>query len=170
MVYCGIRPGNAPQIEPDLAIKMPEFELKNGRQIWTIHLRKGVRFHAGPQTPSYELTAEDVIYSLEKSKNPETCSYAGSYADMSFIKVNRYTIQIILDKPISPTLFFPKIANYGGGFIISKRAIEKMGLAQYNTHPVGTGPFHFESYEKGGELYLKAHKDYFRGEPETQRG
>ena len=167
MVFNGLlryEPGNAPRIEPDLAQETPEFKLIDGKQVWTILLRKGVMFHAGPKTEPYELTADDVVFSLNKSKDKKLCAYAGGYADITVKKIDLYTVQIILDKPVSPILFFPKIANYGGGFIVSKKAIKTMGYDGFKRHPVGTGPFAFEALGKK-YLSLKTHDRYFRGKP-----
>ncbi len=168
MVFNGLLryvPGNAPKIEPDLARKIPEFKLVGGKQIWTVHLRKGVMFHAGPKTPAYELTADDVVFSLNKARNKEFCAYSGEYMGMTIKKIDPYMVQIILNKPISPILFFPKITNYGGGFIVSRKAIETMGYDAFIQHPTGTGPFAFQGYDKTGYLSLKAHDQYFRGRP-----
>lgn len=168
MVFNGLlryTPGNAPRIEPDLAREMPEFKLVGGKQIWTIHLRKGVMFHAGPTNPAYELTADDVIFSLNKSKDKEFSAYSGEYVGMIIEKIDPYRVQIILGKAVSPMLFFPKITNYGGGFIVSQKAIETMGYDAFTQHPIGTGPFAFQEYDKTGYLSLKAHHQYFRGRP-----
>jgi len=168
MVFNGLlryQPGNAPHIEPDLAESLPEFKMAGGRQIWTFHIRKGVIFHPGPQTAAYELTSDDVIYSLQKSADKKFCAYAGEYAGMSFRKTGPYTIQVILEQPLSPILFFPKFTNYAGGFIVSKRAIESMGYENFSKHPVGTGPFMFKDHIPGEKLVLSAHKTYFRGTP-----
>lgn len=168
LVFNGLlryEPGNAPRIEPDLAESMPEFEMSGGRQIWTVHLRQGVVFHPGPQTDAYELTADDVVYSLQKSADKNTCAYAGEYAGMSFQKTGPYTVQIVLEQPLSPILFFPKLTNYAGGFIVSQRAVEIMGLENFSRHPVGTGPFMFGEHIPGEKVVLHAHKDYFRGRP-----
>jgi len=168
MVFNGLlryRPGNAPHIEPDLVQRIPEFKLVEGKQIWTILLRKGVMFHAGPKTPAYELTADDVVFSLNKSKDKEFSAYAGEYTGMTMKKIDPYTVQIIMDKAISPILFFPKITNYGGGFIVSKKAIETMGYDAFTKHPIGTGPFAFHQYDRNGPLSLTAHQHYFKGRP-----
>jgi len=168
MLFNGLlryQPGRAPRIEPDLAASMPAFKIRNGRQEWTIKLRRGVMFHAGPETPAYELTADDVVYSLQKSADEKTCAYAGEYAGMRFAKVDPYTVRIILDKPLSAILFLPKLTDYAGGFIISKRAMEAMGMEGFKKHPVGTGPFAFERYVPQDKLFLKAHEQYFRGRP-----
>lgn len=109
MVFNGLLryvPGNAPKIEPDLAARMPELRMEHGRQVWTITLRKGVRFHAGPKTPAYELTVDDVIYSLNKSADKAFCAYSGNYAGFILKKIDAYTLEIILETPISSVLFF----------------------------------------------------------------
>jgi peptide/nickel transport system substrate-binding protein len=168
MVFNGLlryQPGNAPKIEPDLAEQIPGFEMIGGRQVWTVKLRKGVFFHPGPQTAAYELTAEDVAFSLRKSARCESCAYAGEYEGMRVVPVDRYTVRIIMEKPVSSILFLPKLTNYAGGFIVSKRAIETMGYDRFKRHPVGTGPFLFSRYTSGEKLVLKAHDDYFRGRP-----
>ncbi|WDP89592.1 MAG: hypothetical protein HUN04_07610 [Desulfobacter sp.] len=168
MVFNGLlryTPGNAPAIEPDLASEMPQLKMDQGHQVWTVRLRRGVMFHPGPMTPSYELTADDVVYSFAKAADPKRSTYAGDYEGMTVGKIDKYTVEITLAQPISSILFFPKITNYNGGFIVSRKAIEKMGEAAYQKHPVGTGPFMFKSYDPGSGLHLEAHGDYFRGKP-----
>jgi peptide/nickel transport system substrate-binding protein len=78
------KPGDSSQFEPDLATEIPEPEIVDGKQVWTFTLRQGVMWHPGPQTESYELTADDVIFSLQKSANPDTSAYAAEYTGMTF--------------------------------------------------------------------------------------
>ena len=158
-------PGDSSLLEPDIAIKMPEFEIQNKKQIWTIQLRKGIFFHGGPHTPPYELTAKDVVYSLEKAADPLRSGKFGKYVGMTFKIVDSHALEIILEKPMSPLFFFPLLANRDGGFIVSKQAIEKGGYDNFKQHPVGTGPFMFSSYTAGDKLVLTANKNYFRGKP-----
>ncbi len=168
MVFNGLLryvPGDSPRLEPDIAANIPEFKIINGRQIWRINLRQGIMFHAGPQTDAYELTADDVVYSLRKTADPALCLYAYQYTGMKFVKIDRYTIEIIIEKAISPIFFLSYIANKGGGLILSKKALETMGYEAFKKHPIGTGPFMFESYESKAQLKLKANDRYFRGKP-----
>ncbi len=168
MLFNGLvryKPGDSSSIEPDLVECLPRSEIKDGRQIWTFNLRKGIMFHRGPNTGTYELTADDVVYSLQKSADPNRSAYAGEYTGMTFEKSDKYTIRIILEKPLSTTLFLPKVANYAGGFIVSKRAVEAMGDEFFKAHPVGTGPFMFGRYTSGNKIRMNANKLYFRGRP-----
>ena len=168
MVFNGLvryKPGNAPEIEADLVISIPEPKVVDGKQVWTFTIRKGVMFHPGPKTEAYELTADDVVYSLKKSADPARSAYAGEYTGMTVEKVDKYTVRINLDKPLSTVLFLPKVANYAGGFIVSKKAVEAMGDKAFASHPVGTGPFKFQSYTPLEKLRLAANDLYFRGRP-----
>ena len=168
MVFNGLvryKPGDGSVIEPDLAEELPEPEMVGGKQVWIFKLRRGVMCHPSDAMPAYELTAEDVVYSLQKSANPERSAYAGEYTGMTVEALDDYTVKITLDKPLSPVLFFPKVANYSGGFIVCKKAIEAMGDDAFKTHPVGTGPFMVQSYSPGEKVMLVANDAYFRGRP-----
>ena len=166
MIFNGLlryEPGNAPHFEPDLAENIPEPFIRGNQQIWTFLLKKGVIFHPGPKTGSYELTADDVVYSFRRAANPLRSRYAGEYKGMTVEKVDDYTCNVIMDSPLSPVLFFSKVADYAGGFIVPKRAIEAMGDKAFRAHPVGTGPFMFADHEVAKKLTLQANERYFRG-------
>jgi peptide/nickel transport system substrate-binding protein len=168
MVFNGLvryKPGDSSVIEPDIATEIPEPEVVDGKQVWTFTLRDDVMFQAGPDTEAYPLTADDVVYSLQKSADPDRSAYAGDYKGMTVEKVDDRTVAITMDTPISATLFLPKVANYAGGFIVSSKAVEAMGDDTIKTHPVGTGPFMFESYTPQNSVVLTANPDYFRGAP-----
>lgn len=168
MIFSGLiryKPGNSQEMEPDLAEEIPEPEESSGAQVWTFKLRQGVMFQPGPETDTYELTADDVVFSLEKAADPERSAFAAEYEGLTFEKVNDYTVSITVDPPLSSLLFLPKVANYAGGYIVSKQAVETMGLDAFKTSPVGTGPFRFDSYTPQNSIELVAWDDYFRGAP-----
>ena len=158
-------PGNLSRIEPDIAESIPGFYIKNGRQIWTVQLKKGILFHPGPYNPAYELTADDVIFSFQKAADPDRSGISGAFSGMTFKKQGDYSLEIILEKPVSPLFFLPAIANHRGGYIVSKKAIQAGGYDAFTTHPVGTGPFMFEMYEPRKKCVLQSHPAYFRGTP-----
>ncbi|HEX2282040.1 MAG TPA: ABC transporter substrate-binding protein [Thermomicrobiales bacterium] len=169
MVFNGLVryvPGNSAEIEPDIAVAIPEPEIVDGKQVWTFELRDDVMCHPGPDTEAYPLTADDVVYSLQKSADVDRSAYAGDYAGMTVEKVDDHTVTITMDSPLSETLFLPKIANYAGGFIVCAQPAEAMGDEAFKTHPVGTGPFMFESYTPQNSVVLTANDEYFRGAPQ----
>jgi peptide/nickel transport system substrate-binding protein len=169
MIFNGLlryKPGQAPAVEPDLAENIPSPDLVGGRQVWTFRLRRGVLCHPGPMTAAYELTADDVVYSLRRAADPERSSYAGEYSGMSVARVDDYTVKLVFEKPISSILFFPKVADYAGGFVVCAKAVRAMGDQAFAAHPVGTGPFMFDGRDADGRrVRLAAHRTYFRGGP-----
>lgn len=168
MIFNGLlryKPGAAPGLEPDLAEAIPAPRLVDGRQVWTFHLRRGVMCHPGPRTEAYELTADDVVYSLRRVADAERSAYAGEYRGMTVERVDDFTVDVAFDEPLSSILFFPKVADYAGGFIVCAKAVETMGDEAFAAHPVGTGPFMFEDHEPGRQVRLTANASYFRGRP-----
>lgn len=169
MVFNGLiryKPGDGSAFEPDLATGLPAPKMVDGKQVWTFQLRKGVMCHPTGGVPSYQLTSEDVVYSLQKSADKNRSAYAADYTGMTFEAPDAQTVKITLDKPLSPILFFAKVANYSGGFIVCKKAAEKLGPDGMKTHPVGTGPFMFKSYSPQDRVQLVANPASFRGKPQ----
>ena len=172
LVFNGLlryKPGTTTELEPELATSIPEPTIINGKQLWTFHLREGVMTHPFPGYPEgYELTAEDVVYSFTRAANPELSAFSGNYAGMTFEAVDKYTVNILVDDPVGPMLFLPKVAAYAGGFIVPEKAAEQLG-ADFAMNPVGTGPFMFEAHYPGQKLVLVRNTNYFRGVPYLEK-
>jgi peptide/nickel transport system substrate-binding protein len=170
MVFNGLlrfKPGLYPEMEPDIATNIPKPEIVAGKQIWTFNIRKGVITHSFPGYPEgYEITSEDIVYSFKKAADPARSAWAGDYPEwFHFEAPDRYTVRVILDQPLSPTLLLPRFASYAGGHIIPKKAIEAIGDEQFKSNPIGTGPFALEKYLPRERVILKGHSRYFRGKP-----
>ena len=147
-------------MEPDLAER---WVASADSLVWTFYLRKGVKFHGDYG----EFTAEDVVYSLQRAKDPKTSGFSSDYANFIAVEaVDPYTVKITLDKPVPSLLAL--VSNYHGGNIVSKKAAEAMG-EDFKTQPVGTGPFAFVEYKSKQNVTLAAHKDYFRGTPKIDK-
>jgi peptide/nickel transport system substrate-binding protein len=170
MVFDGLiryTPGDATSFEPDLATTLPSPTTDaNGKQVWTFFLRRGVLCHPYDDVPPYELTSDDVVYSLRKAANKNTSAYSSDYDGMTFANPTPYLLTITLDKPLSTALFYPRVANYSGGYIMCKQAAEKLGPDGLKTYPVGTGPFMFEDYSPNEKVDLVVNDAYFRGRPQ----
>ncbi|MEA2060568.1 MAG: hypothetical protein U9P10_08720 [Thermodesulfobacteriota bacterium] len=85
---------------------MPTFRMENGKYVCRILLKKNVMFHAGPNLPSHEMTADDVVFSLNKSSDKTRSAYAGNYSGLTVKKTSRYAVDIVIDPPLS-TPFVP---------------------------------------------------------------
>lgn len=169
MIFNGLlryKPGDGTVFEPDLAAEMPRPAVVAGKQVWTFRLRRGVMFHASERVPAYELTSDDVVFSLQKSADRARSAYAGQYTGITVQAIDRYTVGVIVDTPVSQNLFYPLVSNYAGGFILSRRAVETYGLGAIKTRPVGTGPFVFRSYSPKERVDLAPNPQYFRGRPQ----
>lgn len=168
MIFNGLlrfKPGDSSIVEPDLAESVPDSVITGGKQVWTFTLRKGVQCQPGPKTPAYELTTDDVIYSLRKAADPKRSAYSADYQTMTFEKIDQYKMTITDSQLTSKTLFYAKVANYQGGFVLCSKAIEAVGDEAFKTNPVGTGPFTFKKYQPQAKIELVANDSYFRGKP-----
>jgi peptide/nickel transport system substrate-binding protein len=169
MVFNGLlryKPGDATAFEPDLVTAMPAATTAaDGKQVWTFSLRHDVMCQPSEGVPAYELTSDDVVYSLRKAANKDTSAYASDYAGMTFANPAPYSVTVTLDKPLSTALLYPRFANYSGGYILCKQAADKLGPDGLKTHPVGTGPFVFKAYSPKEKVDLVANDAYFRGKP-----
>ena len=152
--------GDLAGLEPDLAekwVKSPD------GLVWTFTLRKGVKFHRG----FGELTAEDVVFSLTRAGDPKSSSFSADYA--SFAKVEALdplTVRITLKSPVPSLLGL--VANYHGGNIVSKKAVQQMG-DDFKLKAIGTGPFMVDEYKPKESITFVANKEYFRGAPKLDR-
>lgn len=146
-------------IEPDLA---ESWESTDDKLEWTFHLRQGVQWQGGYG----EVTADDVVFSIEKAMNPDTSAFSGDYAAVDSVEaVDPYTVKVTLKNQIPSVLGI--FANYAGGFIVSKAAFEERGES-FARNPIGFGPFELDNVEPGVSATFKAHADYFRGAPQLE--
>lgn len=157
-----LKPGSAKleDIEPDLAEK---WTASADKLVWTFNLRKGVKFHGNYG----ELTADDVVFSLQRAGSSKTSSFSADYASVDKIEaVDPLTVKITLKSPIPSLLGI--VANYHGGNIVSKKAVEERG-DNFRIQPIGTGPFAFEGYKPNESVTLVGHAGYFRGKPKIDK-
>ncbi len=144
------------------------FDVSSDGLTYTFKLRHGVKFHNGR-----ELTADDVVYSLDRTVNPKTQSpgagFYGSikgYDDVSGGKadhlsgvtaVDPYTVKIELSHP--DATFLHEIGlNFAS--VVAKEDVEKWG-ADYGHHPDGSGAFYMSDWTLGQQIVLERNKDYY---------
>ncbi|PGR71782.1 peptide-binding protein [Bacillus thuringiensis] len=141
--------GNTNIIEPRLAF---HWEYNDAEKIWTFYLRKGVHFHNGKQ-----LTAHDVIYSLNRFMNLENNAHAWMLQHVESIRsVDDYVVEIQLQT--ENKMFLHMISAEQCSIVSEDEAGEL----------IGTGSF--QLYKSNENLFiLEGHPLYFRERPFLDR-
>lgn len=147
-------------IEGDLA---ESWQASDDRLTWTFKLRPGVQWQHGYG----EVTAQDVVFSLEKAKDPKRSAFAGDYTAVAKVEaVDARTVKITLSNRVPSLLGL--LTNYSGGFIVPKKAVEERGDG-FRRNPVGFGPFALQSVTAGQSAVFVAHDRYYRGKPKLTK-
>lgn len=134
LVYSGLmRLSDGGTLVPDIA---ESITLSEDGRTYNVTLRKNVSFHDG--TP---LTAQDVAYTIGLIQNPDLKSpLRGTWNSVSVNVLGEYDLEITLEEPYAPF-----IENFTLGImprhIWQELPIEQLPFSQYNTEPIGSGPF-----------------------------
>ena len=141
--------------EGDLA---ESWEISADGLTYTVKLREGVTFHNGDA-----FNADDVLYTFARSSDPEQSIHSRVIANVTDLeKLNDFEVRFTLSKPQAS--FLTKALERASGramTIVSRRAIEEMGLSQYGLTPVGTGPFRITEHQLGGAVVMEKFAEYF---------
>lgn len=134
-------------------------------------LREGVTFHSGR-----EFTAEDVKFTFEQLLIPGNrgglnARYLDPIVGAQAVKDGETTdlegVVVIDDHTVEvrftePDVLFPIYPFY----FMDSGVIEEHGEDWFEEVSAGTGPFSFEAWNRGQEVVLSAHEDYWGGAPE----
>jgi len=137
-------------VVPDLAERLDNPE----PTVYVATLRKGVRFHDG-----HELTSKDVVYTFQSLFDPTFVTpYRGALRDVESIEArDRYTVVFTLKKPFGSfpiNLVIPQVVPDGAG-------------RDFNTNPIGTGPYRFVKNVADDRVEVAPFADYFEGPPKN---
>ncbi|HET9392634.1 MAG TPA: peptide ABC transporter substrate-binding protein [Candidatus Rubrimentiphilum sp.] len=157
------------QLVPDVATEVPS--LANGGisadgLTVTYHLRKNVRFADGQP-----LTARDCVWSINAINNPANLvqSRYGYDKIASATAPNDTTLVLHLKEPFSPLLTLVMAPQ---GFpILPQHVLAKypdFNRIDFNTKPVGSGPYVVDQWLHGDRVEMHANPYYFRGKPRIE--
>lgn len=139
------------------------WEVSADKLTWTFKLRKGVKFHDGT-----DFTSAAVKVTLERILDPKT--NAGRRSVYTVIKSidasDPLTAKITTDQPFAD---LPFLLMDRSAFIVSPTAINKLDVAEFGLHPVGTGPYKFVEWVPNDHITLDANPDYWGGKPQVSR-
>ena len=147
-----LRGDNKGNITPWLA---ESYKVADDRTSITFNLRKGVKFH--DQSDFNAVAAKWNLDNFIDAKMQDHWASVDVIDDYT-IRVNFTQWQnTLLSTFVEPT--FP-------AFMVSKAAFDKNGKDWMRTHPVGTGPFIFDSFVQDVSLKEKRNPDYWvKGRP-----
>ena len=152
---------------PDLALQVPSTRnggiSADGKTI-TYRLRHGVKWQDG-----WPFTAADVAYTFSAIMDPRTNDVYQAYYGR-VIKLDTpdpFTVVVHLRAPFADVLsdFFSCNTSLG---ILPKHlyaGTRDINRDYHNDHPIGTGPYRLERWDRGSLLVLKANPEYFGGAP-----
>lgn len=135
-----VKPDKDGNLIPAVAEKLPD--VSSDGLTYTFKIRSGIKFQNGNT-----VTASDVKYSLETAKADQI---AGLSEVKSVDAEDPSTVKITLNVKDNDFLSYLTVA------IIPK------DYTQQDTHPIGTGPYKFESYTPQQSLVLAKNTDYWQ--------
>ena len=159
------------ELQPKLA---ESYDTSEDGLTFTIHLKEGIKFQDGT-----DFNADAVVFNFERWMDTENPYHVGGdFTYYSFLfggfkgdenhkieavkAVDAKTVEIKLTEKIAPFanyLAIPMLA------MASPAAIQEH-KDQFGQHPVGTGPFKFESWSPNENIRLVANENYYvDGEP-----
>ncbi len=146
----GIQPDSFP-IEGDLA----ESWTQPNETTYVFKLRKGVRWQNKPPVNGRELTADDVVYSVERFRTIKGNANAYMLSSLDRVEaVDKYTVKVTLREPF---VWLPDmLANPMAVAVVAKECVEKFGDLRKPETVVGTGPWMLDSYRPNvGYTYVR---------------
>jgi peptide/nickel transport system substrate-binding protein len=151
----GVQPGTF-QIEADLA----ESWTQPDETTYVFKLRRGVRWHPKPPVNGRELTAEDVVYTVNRFQT--TPGNANAFLLQTVDKaetVDKYTVRFRLKEPFA--WFLDALASPMVLAIVAKECVDKYGDLKKWESAVGTGPWMLESHRPNQGLTWVRNPNYF---------
>lgn len=125
---------------------------------WVFTLHSGVTFHNGDS-----LTSADVKYSLDRiigdTKDFPQFIYYSPYID-KVEAPDDHTLKITTKAPNAVLANRLTILD-----VVPQKYIEGQGLTNFQQHPVGSGPYKFESWVSGQSATLSRNDTYWGGMP-----
>jgi peptide/nickel transport system substrate-binding protein len=158
----------AGRLVPDLAADVPT--LRNGGisadgKTIRYSLRRGVRWHDGAP-----FSSADVAFTWRAIMDPRNAvPNRHGYDRIERVDTpDPYTVVFHLKEPFAPfvrTVFAEADTTYR---VLPKHLLDhetSLDRADFNTHPVGTGPYKFVRWDRAQSVAYAANPAYFRGAP-----
>jgi peptide/nickel transport system substrate-binding protein len=150
-----VTPGTFP-IEGDLA----ESWTQPTDTTYVFKLRRGVRWHNKPPLNGRELTADDVVFSVNHFLTVK--GNANAYMLKSVDKVeavDKHTVKFTLKEPF--VWFLEMLSNPHAVAIVAKEVVDKHGDLKKAESVIGTGPWMLDAYRPNVGMTFVRNPSYF---------
>jgi peptide/nickel transport system substrate-binding protein len=157
---------HTPEVKPGLA---ESWTVSPDATTWTFKMRPGVKFHDGSQW-----NADAAIWNFDRMNNKASPLFDQALNSLGGLllggidtvtKVDDMTLTIKTKGPYSYLDSDLALLT-----MVSPTAFEKAGgHDKFSEAPSGTGPFKFESMERGQRLTLARNDDYWAGKPKLDK-
>ncbi len=133
---------------------------------WTLTLRPGMKWHDGT-----DVTSADLDFTLKEYADPEALcgQVCGSLLNnlASVDVVDGLTVKLNLKQADVniPALLGP---IEGNALLLPKAHVEKVGRDGFESDPMGSGPWKFDSRSVGQSITYKANRDYWNADREPK--
>ncbi|MDR1565534.1 MAG: ABC transporter substrate-binding protein [Oscillospiraceae bacterium] len=132
--------------------------------VWTFHLRKDAKFSDGSL-----VTVEDIIYSIERSADPERSPSIAYFYPEGFKaeKLDASTLKITL--PWAQSNFIWSVSNNGGLFVTKKEWAEsKNAIGSAQDLLLGSGPYKIKEFSPASHVTFTAQEHWWGGTPQIK--
>jgi peptide/nickel transport system substrate-binding protein len=120
---------------------------------WDFHLHPNARFHDG--TP---VTSDDVVYTFDSIRDPAfRAPQRMLYEPIERVEaLDEHTVRVTLRHPYAPFLSYMDMG------IVPRHVADTSDLGM---HPVGSGPYRLQRWDKGNRIVLAADSNHWSGVP-----
>ena len=163
------RLSKAQTLQPDL---VSDYSISEDQLTYTFYIRRDATWHDGQP-----LTASDILFTIQAIQDHNYQSpLETTLRGVTAAKVDEYTVTLTLEEPFAPFLssltfgILPEHIWYDA----YKISPQNITLSEYNTRPIGSGPFMFGSLVKDASGVLKSYQlipyeGYYGAKPYLER-
>jgi peptide/nickel transport system substrate-binding protein len=159
-----ILPGPIDRMDSKIGYIADSWQVAPDNTYVTFHLRDGVKWENRAPTNGRAVTAEDVVYSI--NRNTVTgCYVASAYAALAKVmkasKVDDRNVRIDVTAKEMPELL--SLIDYM--YIYPTDIVQDIGAVTDWGNSIGTGPFYIQDYTAGSQIVYKKNTVYWETDP-----